>query len=287
MRIQINGQTLELRQGDITLEEVDAIVNAANSSLAGGGGVDGAIHRRGGPTIMAETDAKYPNGCPTGSAVISTAGNLPAKWVIHAVGPVWSGGHRGEAELLAAAVDRCLELAVAHQCRSIALPALSAGAYRYPIDQAARVALGATIEFLRRHGQPELVRFVLFNAAAYGAFLRRLGRTFPRDCQKAKQQQADRPQGLVGSVFDGVGETTVEHEQAGKAKDGRQQGIERHAERTRQVRPAAPQHGQGQADEEKKYPKYRRGELHHALKTACPLAKTQNQRQRHRRLDRQ
>ncbi len=170
MRIQINNQTLDLRQGDITLEAVDAIVNAANSRLAGGGGVDGAIHRRGGPAIMAETQEKFPDGCPTGSAVISTAGNLPAKWVIHAVGPVWSGGHRGEAELLAAAVRRCLELAVAHQCRSIALPALSAGAYRFPMDQAARVALGAAIDFLRQRGQPELVRFVLFDAAAYGAF---------------------------------------------------------------------------------------------------------------------
>jgi len=170
MHIQINNQTLELHQGDITLEEVDAIVNAANSSLAGGGGVDGAIHRRGGPAIMAETKEKFPDGCPTGSAVISTAGNLRAKWVIHAVGPVWSGGHRGEAELLAAAVGRCLELAVAHECRSIALPALSTGAYRYPMDQAARVALGTAIDFLRRHGRPELVRFVLFDAGAYGAF---------------------------------------------------------------------------------------------------------------------
>ena len=132
MRVHINGQTLELHQGDITAEQVDAIVNAANSRLAGGGGVDGAIHRRGGPAIMAETDAKYPDGCPTGSAVLSTAGNLPAKYVIHAVGPVWSGGHRGEAELLAGAYRRAFELAVAAGCRSIALPALSTGAYRYP-----------------------------------------------------------------------------------------------------------------------------------------------------------
>ena len=103
MRVQIGNQTVELHQGDITLEGVDAIVNAANSRLAGGGGVDGAIHRRGGPAVMAETDAKYPDGCPTGSAVISIGGNLPARYVIHAVGPVWSGGGRGEAELLAGA----------------------------------------------------------------------------------------------------------------------------------------------------------------------------------------
>jgi len=170
MQVEINHQTLELHQGDITLEKVDAIVNAANSRLAGGGGVDGAIHRRGGPTIMAETDAKFPHGCPTGSAVISGAGNLPAKYVIHAVGPVWSGGHRGEADLLAGAYRRCLELAVEHNCRSIAFPALSAGAYAYPIDQAARVALSTAVEFLKQHGRPELVRFVLFDAGAYGAF---------------------------------------------------------------------------------------------------------------------
>ena len=118
---------LELHQGDITSEETDAIVNAANSHLLGGGGVDGAIHRRGGPTIKAETDAKYPEGCPTGSAAISKGGNLKARYVVHAVGPVWRGGQRGEAELLAGAYRRSLELAVEHECRSIALPALSTG----------------------------------------------------------------------------------------------------------------------------------------------------------------
>jgi len=170
MRVQIRGQTLELCQGDVTAQAVDAIVNAANSSLAGGGGVDGAIHRRGGPAIMRETDARYPDGCPTGSAVISGAGNLPAKYVIHAVGPVWSGGVRGEANLLADAYRRCLELAVEHQCRSVAFPSLSTGAYRFPIDQAARIALRTAIDFLQEHGQPELVRFVLFDGGAYGAF---------------------------------------------------------------------------------------------------------------------
>jgi O-acetyl-ADP-ribose deacetylase (regulator of RNase III) len=170
MRIQIRGQTLELHQGDITDQEVDAVVNAANSGLAGGGGVDGAIHRRGGPEIMRDTDARYPQGCPTGSAVISTAGKLPAKYVIHAVGPVWSGGHRSEADLLAGAYRRSLELAVEHGCRSIALPALSTGAYRFPMDQAARIALSTAADFLREHDRPELVRFVLFDAGAYGAF---------------------------------------------------------------------------------------------------------------------
>jgi O-acetyl-ADP-ribose deacetylase (regulator of RNase III) len=170
MKRLIANQTLELHQGDVTLQEVDAIVNAANSRLAGGGGVDGAIHRRGGPAIMVETDARYPEGCPTGSAVISTGGKLKARFVIHAVGPVWGGGRRGEAELLAGAYRRSLELAVENDCRSIALPALSTGAYRYPMDQAAQVALQTAIDFLRQHERPEVVRFVLFDAGAYGAF---------------------------------------------------------------------------------------------------------------------
>ena len=170
MQVEINDRALELHQGDVTLQQVDAIVNAANSRLAGGGGVDGAIHRRGGPAVMAETDASYPSGCPTGSAVITGGGNLAAGHVIHAVGPVWGGGQHGEAELLAGAYRRCLELAVEHDCRSIAFPALSTGAYRYPTDQAARVALSTAIEFLRENGRPELVRFVLFDAGAYGAF---------------------------------------------------------------------------------------------------------------------
>jgi len=170
MHVQINGQTIELHQGDITLQEVDAIVNAANSRLAGGGGVDGAIHRRGGPEIMAETRRRFPNGCPTGSAVLTGGGQLPARFVIPAVGPVWSGGARGEAELLAGAYRRSLELAVEQGCRSIAFPALSAGAYRYPMDQAARVGLSTAIAWLEAHARPELVRFVLFDPGAYGAF---------------------------------------------------------------------------------------------------------------------
>jgi O-acetyl-ADP-ribose deacetylase (regulator of RNase III) len=170
MRWQINKAVIELVQGDITLQEVDAIVNAANSRLAGGGGVDGAIHRRGGPAIMRETAERYPEGCPAGSAVITRAGNLPAKYVIHAVGPVWSGGQRGEAELLAGAFRRSLELAVEHGCESVALPALSAGAYGYPLAETARIAIGTAADFLMANGQPELVRFVLFDSAALQAF---------------------------------------------------------------------------------------------------------------------
>jgi len=182
MKLTIRGRMLELVIGDIAAQEVDAIVNAANSRLAGGGGVDGAIHRAGGPAIMDETRRRYPDGCPTGSAVISGDGErwyglLRAKYVIHAVGPVWSGGGRGEAELLAAAYRTALELAVAHACRSVALPALSTGAYRYPLDAAARVAVGTTADFLERLEESSplaVARFVLFSDDALSAFERAL-----------------------------------------------------------------------------------------------------------------
>jgi len=171
MRKTVNGRILELVQGDITEQQVDAVVNAANSQLAGGGGVDGAIHRRGGPAIMEETDRRYPDGCPTGSAVITAAGDLPAEYVIHAVGPVWSGGDRGEAELLRSAYRRCLELAIRHHCRSIAFPSLSTGAYRYPIEDAAQVALSTAIDALKEEpDELDLVRFVLFDRPAFNAF---------------------------------------------------------------------------------------------------------------------
>jgi O-acetyl-ADP-ribose deacetylase (regulator of RNase III) len=170
MRWEIENSAIELVQGDITLQEVDAIVNAANSQLAGGGGVDGAIHRRGGPSIMRETQERYPSGCPTGSAVLSGAGNLKAKYVIHAVGPVWSGGNRREAELLAGAFRRSLELAKEHDCQGLAFPALSSGAYRYPLSDAARIAVVTAADFLKEHHQPALVRFVLFNDEVFEAF---------------------------------------------------------------------------------------------------------------------
>ena len=170
MRTTIQGQTLELVEGDLTTQTVAAIVNAATSRLAGGGGVDGAIHRRGGPSIMDETDQQYPDGCPTGSAVISGAGRLSAKFVIHAVGPVWHGGRSGEAELLAGAHRRALELAVEHDCRSIAFPAISTGVYGYPLEHASRVALQTAIDFLIAQVKPELVRFVLFGQPAFAAF---------------------------------------------------------------------------------------------------------------------
>lgn len=170
MRIAIAGQILELTQGDITRQVVDAIVNAANSQLAGGGGVDGAIHRRGGPEIMAESARRYPGGCPTGGAVISGAGQLTARYVIHAVAPRWRGGVADEAELLASAYRATLQLAMEHNCQSIALPSLGTGAYGYPLDRASRVALGTAIEFLRENRSPSLIRFVLFDNGAFGAF---------------------------------------------------------------------------------------------------------------------
>ncbi len=170
MRKTIHGKSLELTQGDITQQQVDAIVNAANSALAGGGGVDGAIHRAGGPSIMQETRQSHPGGCPTGSAVITGAGNLPAQYVIHAVGPIWRGHGDEDAKLLRGAYRASLDLARRHACQSVALPALSTGAYGYPMDEAARVALQTAIEFCKEDGPPEVVRFVLFGAGAYGAF---------------------------------------------------------------------------------------------------------------------
>lgn len=170
-----NGCSLQLVQGDITDQTTEAIVNAANARLAGGGGVDGAIHRRGGPQIMAETDERHPDGCPTGSAVLTGAGDLPCKYVLHAVGPVWSGGNAGEREQLASAYRTCLELACDNGCESVAFPALSAGAYRYPLDQAAQVALQTCADFLASRGAPRQVRFVLFDAKAMQAFERALG----------------------------------------------------------------------------------------------------------------
>lgn len=162
IRWEIGSAVIELVQGDITQQNTDVIVNAANAQLAGGGGVDGAIHRAGGPQIMEDTRRRYPNGCPTGQAVISTAGRLPCRYVIHAVGPRWRGGTHNEEALLRSAYRRALELAVEHDCHSVAFPAISAGIYGYPLPDAARVALETVRDFLQQHGRPSLVRFVLF-----------------------------------------------------------------------------------------------------------------------------
>jgi O-acetyl-ADP-ribose deacetylase (regulator of RNase III) len=169
---------IELLVGDITRQDVDAIVNAANERLAGGGGVDGAIHRAAGPALMRETSRLYPDGCPTGHAVATSGGNLAARHVFHAIGPVWRGGRRGEPELLAGCYRRCLELAIEHDCESIAFPAISTGVYGYPMDLAAQTALAAARDFLAARGRPSLVRFVLFSEGAYGAFARTIESLF-------------------------------------------------------------------------------------------------------------
>lgn len=172
MQVQFGISRIQLSQGDITQQDVDAIVNAANSELAGGGGVDGAIHRAAGPGVMEETRIRYPLGCPTGDAVASTAGQLPAKFIFHAVGPVWRGGQQREVDLLRSCYRRCLELAAKHGCSSIAFPAISTGAYRFPIDLAAENSLAEVRLFLDQHPKSLLVRIVLFDAGAYGAFAR-------------------------------------------------------------------------------------------------------------------
>ena len=159
---RLDGRLLELVIGDITVEGVDAIGNAANSSLRGGGGVDGAIHRAAGPELLAELRRRYPNGTGTGTAVATDGHRLPARWVLHAVGPVWSGGERDEARLLTGAYQSCLRLADELGARSLALPAISMGVYGYPPAEGARVAVATVAEHLAGGGTSlELVRFVL------------------------------------------------------------------------------------------------------------------------------
>ena len=166
----IRSTRLRLVQGDITEQDTDAIVNAANSALLGGGGVDGAIHRRGGPEILAECRAlratRFPQGLPTGEAVATTAGALPARRVIHTVGPIWRGGAHGEAQLLASAYRNSLAQARAEKLRTIAFPSVSTGAYGYPAEGAARVALRTVSAEIGAHPDAlDEVRFVLFSDA--------------------------------------------------------------------------------------------------------------------------
>lgn len=165
-RFQVGKAKICLIQGDITEQNTDAIVNAANPTLMGGGGVDGAIHRKGGPKILEECKriraTEWPNGLPTGEAVITSGGNLKAKYVIHTVGPVWRGGSRGEPQLLRKAYYNSLKLAVSKSLKTIAFPSISTGAYGYPIEKASRIALQTVKEFLDKEDELDEVVFVLF-----------------------------------------------------------------------------------------------------------------------------
>ena len=160
---------IEVVQGDITRLDVDAIVNAANTSLLGGGGVDGAIHRAAGPELVAE--CRMLNGCRVGEAKLTKGYRLPARWVIHTVGPVWQGGGHGEDELLASAYRSSLKIAADNEMQTVAFPAVSTGVYRFPLDRAARIAVRETRGFLARNPHPERVLLVCFGEDAYREYL--------------------------------------------------------------------------------------------------------------------
>jgi len=173
MEKTISGKVIELVLGDITRQEVDAIVNAANPSLLGGGGVDGAIHSSGGPAILEECRAiRAERGeCPVGEAVVTAGGRLPARHVIHAVGPVWQGGGYREAELLASCYRSALRIAAEMGLRSVAFPSISTGIYGYPVEEAATVALSTVASFLTLEAvAPRRVRFVLFDPVTYATY---------------------------------------------------------------------------------------------------------------------
>ena len=168
MKATTHKSTLEVVQSDITQQETEAIGNAANSALAGGGGVDGTIHRAGGPSIMSELRARY-KGCPTGSAVITGGGDLKVKYVIHAVGPRYSGSPK-DAELLSSAYRKSLELCTQNKISSIAFPSISTGVYGYPVEEASLIALKTVMDYLKDHPEIKLVRFVLFDSKTYSVY---------------------------------------------------------------------------------------------------------------------
>jgi O-acetyl-ADP-ribose deacetylase (regulator of RNase III) len=163
---------IEVVEGDITKQAVDAIVNAANTTLLGGGGVDGAIHRAAGPDLLAE--CRKLGGCATGQAKITRGCRLPAKWVIHTVGPVWQGGTHGEVDLLASCYRSCFALAEQHGIRTIAFPSISTGAYGFPMDRAARIAVRETKAFLEQNVSVERVQLVCFGTSAFEIHARAL-----------------------------------------------------------------------------------------------------------------
>ena len=168
---RVGNARLELVHGDITRQAVDAIANAANTALrGGGGGVDGAIHRAAGSGLLDELRRRYPDGTPTGTAVATDGHDLPARWVLHAVGPIWRGGGHGEEELLAGAYRSCLRLADELGARSVAFPAISMGIYGYPPEDGARVAVGSVASHLAGSTRIELARFVLFSDDTFDVF---------------------------------------------------------------------------------------------------------------------
>jgi O-acetyl-ADP-ribose deacetylase len=174
MEFKVGNAILELIKGDITDVQADALVNAANSTLLGGAGVDGAIHTKGGPKILEECKRlrakEWPDGLPTGNAVITTGGNLKAKHVIHTVGPIWRGGFYDEAKLLRTAYRSSLKLAVAKGLKTVAFPSISTGAYNYPTDQASLVAVAAVKDYLEKEDQLDKVIFVLFSDRDYDIY---------------------------------------------------------------------------------------------------------------------
>jgi O-acetyl-ADP-ribose deacetylase (regulator of RNase III) len=167
---KISESEITVIKRDITLLKIDAIVNAANNSLLGGGGVDGAIHRAAGPGLLEE--CRKLNGCPTGEARITGGYNLPARYVIHTVGPVWRGGNAGEAETLAMCYRNCLDVALQHGIRTIAFPSISTGAYGFPVEQASRIAVREVKGILEGNESIEKVVFVCFNQTAYDCYLK-------------------------------------------------------------------------------------------------------------------
>ncbi len=170
-----DARRIELAHGDITTERLDAIANAANEALRGGGGVDGAVHRAAGPGLLEELTRRYPDGTPTGTAAATEGHDLPARWILHAVGPVWKGGEHGEEAMLDGAYRSCLRLADELGARSVGFPAISMGIYGYPADEGARVAVRAVADHLRGETGIELVRFVLFSDETYDHFAAALG----------------------------------------------------------------------------------------------------------------
>lgn len=172
MKRTLGRSTVTLGRGDITTRSVDAIVNAANAELAGGGGVDGAIHRAAGPSLKEQTRAEHADGCEPGRAVATRAGDLDAKYVFHTVGPVWRGGREGEPAMLRSCVASCLDLARVHRCGSIAFPAIACGVYGYPLDLAAAEIVTALRDGLADRDEPLAVELVLFDEPAFGHFAR-------------------------------------------------------------------------------------------------------------------